>query len=316
MIFVSAEEIAAALPVAECIDLIEQTMKSVSAGLTDQPLRSIMPLGDGKAMGIMPGAMREPPIHGIKLISLYPDNPGRGLSSHQGLMIIFDTSNGTPVACLDASHLTALRTAAASAAATRALARPDAKVLAILGTGEQADQHLTTQMAVRDFCEVRVWTRTLDHARAFAERHRHEAPAIAAFPTAREAVAGADVIVTVTASSKPVLEGEWLSPGQHVNLVGASVATSREIDDAGVAAGRYFVDTRSGAAAQAGEYLDAIRSGAITEAHLLGEIGEVYAGTIEGRTAPDQITIYKSLGTAAQDLATGHAVWRRLTGTP
>ncbi|MEC9344532.1 MAG: ornithine cyclodeaminase family protein [Pseudomonadota bacterium] len=314
MIQISAEEIARALPMRECIDLVEEAMKAVSAGLTDQPLRSIMKLPGGNAMGMMPGAMREPAVHGMKLISLYPDNPGRGLSSHQGLMLIFDTENGTPVACLDASELTALRTAAASAAATRALARPESRVLAILGAGEQADHHLPAQLAVRDFREVRVWTRTLAHARDFAERHGGAgAAAIAACEHAREAVAGADVVVTVTASPVPVLQGAWLEPGQHVNLVGASVASAREIDDAGVAAGRYFVDTRSGAAVQAGEYIDALKSGAITEAHLLGEIGEVYSGRLAGRTAPDQITIYKSLGTAAQDLAAGHAVWKRIS---
>ncbi|MCG6856962.1 MAG: ornithine cyclodeaminase family protein [Salaquimonas sp.] len=312
MIQISAKEIARILPVGECIDLIEKAMVAVSSGLTDQPLRSIMPLKDGNAMGMMPGAMRDPAVHGMKLISLYPDNPRRGLSSHQGLMLIFDTENGTPVACLDASELTALRTAAATAAATRALARPDSRVLAILGAGEQADHHLPAQMAVRDYRQVRVWTRTFEHARDYADRHGGDAPEIAAFATAQEAVAGADVIVTVTASPEPVLKGAWLEAGQHINLVGASIAAAREIDDEGVACGRYFVDLKSSAAVQAGEYLGALESGAITEAHLLGEIGEVYSGEIAGRTSSDEITIYKSLGTAAQDLAAGYEILRRL----
>lgn len=313
MIQISAEEIARAMPVGECVDVIEQAMRSVSAGQTDQPLRSIMKLPDGNGMGIMPGAMRDPSVHGMKLISLYPDNPKRGLSSHQGLMLIFDTPTGTPIACLDASKLTALRTAAASAAATRVLARPESKTLAILGAGEQADHHLPAQMAVRDFKQIRVWTRTFEHARDFAQRHAGDAAEIVAFDTAREAVSGADVIVTVTSSPGPVLKGRWLEPGQHVNLVGSSVATAREIDDAGVAAGRFFVDTRSGAQVQAGEYLHALRSGAITEAHLLGEIGEVYSGKLAGRSSDAEITIYKSLGTAAQDLSLGYEVWRKLT---
>lgn len=313
MMQISAEEIARTLPISECIDVIEAAMKAVSAGDTLQPLRSIMPVGDGNAMGMMPGAMGEPPVHGMKLISLYPENPKRGLSSHQGLMLIFDTDNGTPIACLDASELTALRTAAASAAATRALARADSTVLAILGAGEQADHHLPAQLAVRDLSEVRVWTRTQANARKFVDRHADVNADIAAFETAREAVAGADVVVTVTASPDPILQGAWLEAGQHINLVGASVATAREIDDAGVAAARFFADTRSGVEVQAGEYLGALKSGAITETHLLGEIGEVYAGTLAGRISSDDITIYKSLGTAAQDLAAGYEVWRRLT---
>jgi ornithine cyclodeaminase/alanine dehydrogenase-like protein (mu-crystallin family) len=312
MMLISAEDIARTLPIGECIDLIERTMQTVSRGLTDQPLRSIMKLAAGNAMGIMPGAMREPAIHGIKLISLYPNNPKRGLSSHQGLVIIFDSSNGTPVACLDASELTALRTAAASGAATRTLSRPDASVLAILGTGEQADHQLLAHMAVRDLREVRVWTRTYENACAYVERHSADAPGIRAFRTVEEAVFDADVIVTATASTEPILKGSWLRAGQHVNLVGSSVASAREIDDEGVAAGRFFVDTRSGAEAQAGEFLGAINSGAIGPEHLLGEIGDVYAGRIVGRTTPEEITIYKSLGTAAQDLSAGYAVWQRL----
>jgi ornithine cyclodeaminase len=313
MLQISSEDIRAALPVRDSIEVIEKAMRAVSDGLADMPLRWMMPLGGGNAMGVMPGALSQPAVHGMKLISLYPDNPRRGLSSHQGVMLLFDTESGAPLAALDAAELTALRTAAASAAATRALSRRDARVLSILGSGEQADYHLPAQMTVRDFQEVRVWSRTAEHAHAFVRRHAGAAPGIEVAASAEAAVRGADVIVTVTASPDPVLKGAWLAAGQHLNLVGSSVASAREIDDDGVAAGRFFVDSRASAEKQAGEYLGAVKSGAITPAHLIGEIGEVYSGRLAGRTADDQITIYKSLGVAAQDLAAAHEIWLRLS---
>lgn len=313
MLHISAEDIYRALPMAECIEVVENAMRELSRGTTLQPDRWIMPLGGGNAMGIMPGAMKLPAIHGIKLISLYPDNPARGLSSHQGVMVLFASETGTPVAILDASALTAQRTAAASAAATRALARTDARVLAILGSGEQATHHLPGLLKVRAFEKVRVWSRTPAHAQAFVDRHSDLGPSLETRPSAREAVAGADVIVTVTASPEPILDGAWLEPGQHVSLVGASVASSREIDIEGVALGRFFVDSSQAAASQAGELLAAINAGRIDVGHVVGEIGAVYDGHLEGRRSADDITIYKSLGTAAQDLATANEVWRLLS---
>lgn len=314
MLLISADQVYATLPISECIDLIEKVMTAVSRGEANLPLRWLMPLGSGNAMGVMPGGLNAPAVHGMKLVSLYPDNPRRGLSSHQGILALFDTGDGRPLAILDGASITAQRTAAASAAATRALSRENSRTLAILGAGEQADHHLPAQLAVRPFDEVRVWTRTFEHARDFARRQAGLAPDIRAFKSPADAVDGADVIVTVTASADAILEGAWLRPGQHVNLVGSSVASAREIDDAGLAKGRYFVDTIAGAKAQAGEYLDALRSGAIRADHILGEIGEVYAGSLAGRMGDDDITIYKSLGIAAQDIATGHEIWKRLVG--
>lgn len=313
MLQISSDQVYAALPIAECVDVVERAMIAVSHGQAKLPLRWIMPLAADNAMGVMPGALFEPAVHGMKLISLYPDNPKQGLSSHQGVLLLFDTRDGRPIAALDGASVTAQRTAAASAAATRALSRKDARTLAILGAGEQANHHLPAHMAVRPFDDVRVWTRTFANAQAFARRHSASVPAIRACETAQEAVRGADVIVTVTASSAAILKGDWLEPGQHINLVGSSVASSREIDDQGVARGRFFVDTVAGARAQAGEYLDAVKAGAIDASHLLGEIGEVYEGKLAGRLSDTDITIYKSLGVAAQDLAAGHEIWRRIS---
>src|SRR5690606_6843899 len=228
---ISSEEVYAALPIADCIDVIEAAMIAVSQGKANLPLRWLMPVDGGNAMGIMPGGLADPHIHGIKLVSLYPENPQRGLSSHQGVILLFDSGDGRPLAAVDGASVTAQRTAAASAAATRALSRPESRVLAILGAGEQADHHLPAHLAVRPFDEVRVWTRTYANAQAFAARHAAKVASIRAVATAREAVAGADVVVTATASPAAILKGEWLEPGQHVNLVGASVASAREIDD-------------------------------------------------------------------------------------
>lgn len=312
MLQISSDQVYAALPIAECVDVIERTMITVSRGGADLPLRWLMPLSGGNAMGVMPGALKDPSVHGMKLISLYPENPKQGLSSHQGVLLLFDTRDGRPIAALDGASITAQRTAAASAAATRALSRKNSRTLAILGAGEQADHHLPAHMAVRPFEEVRVWTRTFANAQAYAQRHSAAAATVQAYETAQEAVRGADVVVTVTASSTAILKGEWLEPGQHINLVGSSVASAREIDDQGIARGRYFVDTLAGAKAQAGEYLDAVKSGAIVASHILGEIGQVYDGTLAGRLSDQDITIYKSLGVAAQDLAAGHEIWKRV----
>lgn len=308
---ISSDEVYALLPMADCIDIIEAAMIAVSRGKATLPLRSIMPLGNGNAMGIMPGGLTDPHVHGIKLVSLYPENPKQGLSSHQGVILLFDSRDGRPVAAVDGASVTAQRTAAASAAATRALSRRDSRVLAILGAGEQADHHLPAHLCVRPFDEIRVWTRTFANAQAFAARHAASVASIRAVATAREAVDGADVIVTATASPTAILKGEWLEPGQHVNLVGASVAAAREIDDEGLAKARYFVDTLAGAKVQAGEYIDALKSGAIGDAHILGEVGKVYDGSLQGRLSNRDITIYKSLGVAAQDLVTAYEVISR-----
>jgi len=312
MRLISSDEVYATLPIAECIDVVEAAMIGVSRGRATLPLRSIMPLGDGNAMGIMPGGLAEPHVHGIKLVSLYPENPKQGLSSHEGVILLFDTRDGRPIAAVDGASVTALRTAAASAAATRALSREDSRVLAILGAGEQADHHLPALLAVRPFDEIRVWTRTFANAEAFAARHAACGALVRAVDTAQKAVKGADVVVAATASPMPILMGDWLGLGQHINLVGASIASRREIDDGGVAKGRYFVDTMAGARAQAGEYIDAVKAGAVAEDHIVGEIGRVYEGTLAGRLNEADITIYKSLGVAAQDLATAHEILQRL----
>lgn len=313
LLILGGEQVRRALPMPVCIDAIERAMRAVSAGQARVPLRTVMPVpASPNLFAVMPGYLGDPPGLGVKILALYPDNPARGLSSHIGLVACFDPQTGLPLAVMDASEITALRTAAASAVATRALARPDASVLAILGTGEQAATHLEALSHVRALRAVRVWGRTREKAQAFAAR----ASARCSWPiqvcdSAQAAVEGADLICTLTASREPILEGSWLLPGAHVNLVGASQRSAREADDEVVTRSRFFVDLRASAMAEAGELHHAMQAGRVQEDPILGEIGEVLAGSVTGRAAATDVTVYKSLGIAAQDIAAAHVVYER-----
>ena len=308
----SGAEIKALLPMAACIELMRTTMIAVSEGRARIPLRTVLPVSNGGLLGAMPGYLAEPECFGVKLLSLFPSNPAAGLSSHLGLVLLFEPKHGLPVALLDAAELTAIRTAAVSGLATRLLAREDAGDLAILGSGEQAHSHLAAMLAVRPLRRVRVWSRAPAHAAAFAAeagaRHGLEIETVA---TAEAAVARADLICTVTGSPEPILRGEWIAAGAHLNVVGASRIAAAEIDTAAVAKSRFFVDFRGSAEHEAGELRRAIDAGAITEAHLLGEIGEVAGGSVAGRNSGDDITLFKSLGVSAEDLASAHYVLQR-----
>ncbi len=300
-----AQAIEALMPMQRCIDVVADAMRAVSRGEVLAPLRSIMPLGAANAMGIMPGAMLAQGCFGVKVLALYPGNGARGLPSHAGVVVLFDARDGVPVAVLESNSLTALRTAAASAVATRALARPGGEVLALLGAGHQALWHARALAHVMPLRRLQVWSRSRASADRFAQGlDLPGQPEIVVADDARDAIEGADVICTVSAAQDPILHGEWLVPGQHVNLVGASVASACEADTAVVQRSRFFVDARASAQAQAGEWLRALQSGAVTADHLRAEIGEVLLGQQPGRQTDDDITVYKSLGHTAQDLAT------------
>jgi len=310
---ISGREVRDLLPYPDCVRVVEQAMKTVSAGQALMPLRQFMalPTEQGR-LAWMPGYLADPACFGIKVLSLFPGNPALGISSHVGLYVLYEAGHGRPLAILEASALTAVRTAAASVVATRALARADARVLAIIGTGEEAHSHVAAFQAVRPFERLLVWGRDplaalklADHARACGAND------VAIVPGVRDALAQADVACTVTSAPEPLLFGRDVRPGTHLCLVGSSIPTTREVDDDCVAAGRYFVDYRGSAMAQAGELLHAIREGRVTDAHVVAEIGEVLAGTAEGRRSADDITIYKSLGVAAQDLAAATFVYQQ-----
>jgi len=296
LLVLSRADVAAHLSYEACIPLMREAMTALSRGRTKQLLRQIIDLEGGRAFGVMPGGSAE--TFGAKLISVFP--AADGAPSHQGVVALFDPATGAPAAIVDASELTGIRTAAASAAATEALARPDARRLTILGTGEQALRHIEAIRAARPIDGVTIWGRARDKAEALAAK---TGATVAA--TAQEAAEQADIICTVTASAEPVLLGRWVAPGTHLNLVGSSRAGPVEVDSDLVRRARFFADHEEGVRRQGAEFLKAQEEGAVGEDHLLGEIGDVFAGTLRGRTARDDVTVYKSLGSIVQDLAAG-----------
>lgn len=312
MIVLAAEDVAALLPMDEAIGVVDAVMRRVAAGGAQLPLRFAVATGGPNLMGVMAGALDAPAVQGVKIVSLYPGNPARGLSSHRGAVVLFEAGTGGAVAMMDAGLLTAIRTAAASAVATRALARPGAATLTLVGYGEQAVHHLEAMRAVRPLARVLVTGRDAGRAAAFAARARARHPGLAIEATAdiAAAVAAADIVCTLTAAETPVVRGAWLRPGQHLNIIGASVASRREVDDDVVDRSALWVDYRPSALAQAGEIIAALRSGRRREAELV-EIGATLAGTAPGRAGPAAITAYRSLGIAAQDLAAAAHVWAR-----
>ena len=316
LLIVGGADVRRALPMSDCIEAVDRAMRAFSNGGADVPLRTIMQLPGGRNFfGVMPGYLDDPRGLGAKILTVYPDNTKHGLPSHIGLVVLFDTETGMPLAVMDAAEITAIRTAAASAVATRVLARKDASHLAILGTGEQAVTHLEAISKVRTLRTIRVWGRSTGKAERFAQEESSRLSLkIEASRTAEEAVKGADIICTVTASREPVLNGAWLERGAHVNLVGASRLFAREADDDVVAGSRFFVDSRTSARAEAGELKHAIEAGRVSESHVLGEVGEVLSGRVDGRTGNHDITVYKSLGVAAQDLAAAHVIYERAAG--
>lgn len=294
---IGAEEVVERLTYDVCIPLMRDAMIALSAGRTKQLLRGIIGLGDGNAFGVMPGAMADGAF-GAKLVSVFPGNVARGGLSHQGIIAVFDPDTGALAAVIDAGTVTGIRTAAASAAATRALARPDASRLAVLGTGEQARRHVEAIRAVMPLTRVTVWGRNAKSAEALAESLGVEIAS-----TVDAAVEGADIICTTTGASEPILSSAQIRDGTHINAVGSSRAGPAEIANDLVVRARFFADHREGVLAQGAEFLRAKEAGLVTDAHVLGEIGEVFAGTLQGRTAASDVTLYKSLGSIVQDLA-------------
>ncbi len=313
IVVLKADEVRALLPMADCIALMRTTMIAVAEGRAAIPLRSVVRMpGDLGMMGNMGGYLGEPECYGVKIVSLTPRNIGTEFSSHLGVVLLFETDHGRPVAFLDAGEITAIRTAAASGLVTDVLARPEACDLAILGSGEQARSHLAAMLAVRPVRRVRIWSRRTESAQAFAasEGERHGIT-IEACTSVADAVHDADLICTVSKAAEPILLSADVADGAHINLVGSSIATAAEADTPLVVRARYFVDLRLSTVNEAGEYLRALAAGAITPEHILGEIGEVANGSVVGRTSPGDVTVYKSLGIAAQDLAAAHFVTAR-----
>lgn len=309
---IGQDEVRTRLTYEVCIPIVRQAMIAFSRGETRQLLRSIIPLAEGRMFGVMPGALGERACFGAKLVSVFPENFALGRQSHQGVVVLFDGESGIPICVAHAGEITAIRTAAASAAATDALARPESHRLALLGYGEQARTHLRAISRVRALSDVRVWGRDFGRAQAFAaEMSAETGLVVRALAGARAAVEGADIICTLTSSKTPVLHGDWVAPGAHVNLVGSSYAGPVEVDHDLVLRARLIADSREGVLAQGAEVLAAKATGLIDDTHVVGEIGQVFDGRLAGRQSPDQITAYKSLGHIVQDLASAQALMER-----
>jgi ornithine cyclodeaminase/alanine dehydrogenase-like protein (mu-crystallin family) len=314
VLIVDQDQVRQLLPMGECISLMADTLAALARGEALMPLRQVVTLPDGLgALAAMPAHLSSPSALGIKVITVFPGNHGTAYDSHQGAVLLFETGHGRLLAVMDASSITAIRTAAVSAAATRALARPDAARLALIGAGVQAASHLEAITLVRPVTHVRVWSRDPARVRSFVDRARSRGGEIEveAAPSARSAVEGADIVCTLTSSREPVVRGEWLRSGAHVNAVGASVRTARELDAAAVARARVFVDRRESASNEAGDLLLARDEGAIGDGHVQGELGDVLIGRLQGRRSAEEITLFKSLGLAVEDVASAHHIHSR-----
>ncbi len=310
MRFIGREEVSRRLTYDICIPLMRNAMMALSRGETRQLLRSILPLSEGRMFGIMPGAMGAHGPFGAKLISVFHGNFERGIQSHQGVIVLFDPESGAPVCVVHAGEITAIRTAAVSAVATDALARKDARRLALLGYGEQARTHARAISKVRNLESIVVWGRSPQRARAFAEEMSTELGVpVCAAPSAREAVAEAGIVCTVTSASEPVLMGKWVRRGTHINLVGSSYAGPAEVDNDLVVRSRFIADSRASVLAAGAEFLRAKAAGLIDDDHIVGEIGQILLGEIESRRDAGEITVYKSLGHVVQDLAAAWALY-------
>jgi ornithine cyclodeaminase/alanine dehydrogenase-like protein (mu-crystallin family) len=309
VLILSHHDVVAALAPRACAESMAAVLAARARGETHMPLRSVMAApGAGGFMGLMPSWRGAQPhggaVFALKAICVMPGNPARGLDAHQGTVTLFDGETGVPTAILDASAITAVRTAAVSAVATSLLARADARTLAVLGAGVQGRAHLEALATVRDFTQVRVFAPTRAHAQALAGQAGLPGGQVSAVATAEEAVRGADVVVAATSSREPVLAHAWLKPGAHLNAVGASTPQAREIDTATVAASALFCDSRESLRNEAGEFQLAVREGAIAgEQHVRAELGEVIVGRAPGRRDDGELTLFRSLGLAIEDLA-------------
>jgi ornithine cyclodeaminase/alanine dehydrogenase-like protein (mu-crystallin family) len=308
MLVLNQEEVEQLLDMEGCIGAMEGALAALARGEVHVPLRMVVRPGEEPSLlGLMPAHRAgDAPLYSLKTVAVFPDNPKRGLDAHQGTVTLFDGETGEVRVLMNASAITAIRTAAVSAVATRLLAREDARVLGILGAGVQARTHVEAMRAVRDFDEVRLYSPTAEHAQALAEEAGAQA-----LGSAEEVVRGADVVVTATNSVEPVVRREWLEPGAHVNVVGGRPPHMRELDVATIADSAFYVDRRESAEAEAWDYRDALESGAIGPDHIRGEIGEVLIGSAPGRSSPDELTVFRSLGLAVEDLAAAEYVVER-----
>jgi ornithine cyclodeaminase len=316
-LIVNQAEVPRLLPMKDCIEVMARAFAALARSEATLPQRQIVWLGDRSgALGLMPAHLSGLGALGLKAVTFFPRNEATELDSHQGAVLLFEAGRGRLLAIIDATSLTSVRTAAVSGLATRLLAREDAGDLALVGSGVEARTHLEAMLAVRKLRRIRVASKTLERAKSFAEREsRRHAITVTPCATVEEAVTGADIVCTVTSSREPVLLGEWLSPGAHVNAVGSSVATARELDTLAVLRSRFFVDRREAALAEAGDFLIPKGEGAVDDTHIRAELGQVVVGEVAGRLAPTDVTVFKSVGLAIEDVAAAQHIYSKARGS-
>ena len=306
ILILNHDEVVQLLPMRECIGLMREALVKLAQGQVHQPLRMMVrPPGAAGFMGLMPSYISgDDAAFGLKTVCVFPENPSIGKDAHQGSVMLFSAETGEVQAMMNASAITAIRTAAVSGVATDLLAREDSRNLAIVGAGVQARTHLEAMSHVRSIERCRIVSRNVEHARQLMNEMSGRFPfPIEPVETVAEALHEADLIVTATNAKDPVLSRDWISPGAHLNVVGSSSAKSREVDTATMAASALFVDRRESTLNEAGDYLFAASEGAIGPDHIRAELGEILTGEKPGRTSPDEITLFKSLGLAVEDLA-------------
>ncbi len=307
-VFIGQDEVADLLPMTDCIDAVRRSLGDLARGEGIQPLRPVMWLPEKiGALGMMPGYLGSIDTMGIKTVTVFPGNAGTEYDSHQGTVMLFDSGNGRLKAVIDATEITAIRTAAASAVATDLLAREDSSVLAILGAGVQGHSHARAIPLVRPIDEIRVWSRTPESAGRLVANTDGNARAVS---SVEEAVAGADIVCTTTASPDPILSGSLLEQGMHVNAVGSSVPFARELDSDAMARSRIFVDRRESTVNESGDFIMAREEGAVDDDDIVAELGEIIVGTYPGRGSDEEITLFVSLGIAVEDIASADLVYR------
>lgn len=314
ILILNHSEVERLLPVRECIPVMSDALRSLARNEVYQPLRMVVRPPDANgAMGLMPSHRAgNQPAYGVKVVCIFPENPKRGLDAHQGSVMLLSGETGELLALMNASAITAIRTAAVSAVATQVLARADASELAIVGSGVQARTHIEAMACVRQIKRARVASRSFENAKRFAEEMaaRYSFP-IEPVETVEQAVSRADLIALTTTAGEPIVKREWITSGAHLNAVGSSIPTTREVDSALVSASSLFVDRRESTINESGDYLLALREGAIKPDHIRAEIGELLIGTAQGRTSADEITLFKSLGLAVEDLASAEYLYRK-----
>lgn len=303
--YVSPSQVYSRLTMEKCIGLMREVFTAFSTGEIENRLRSVMPAKTGGIMGIMPALLPYDKAVGAKLITVFHDNYKKGLPSHQGVVAVFDSENGRLRGICDGTAVTAVRTGAVSALATDLMADKNSRTLALFGAGVQADMHLKAISCVRPIDTVYIWCPDIEESRLFAQKHRENYPQIKFIrcESGKSAAENADIICTLTPSHTPVLQGDWVKKGAHINAVGACAAKDRELDSRCVAKGRFICDSLDSCHHESGDYLFPLEEGVISPEHILGTLGDVVAGRVDFSAAGKDITIFEALGLACEDLA-------------